>query len=519
MRNPLLLACAVALSAGYAQQAPVRRMTVTPEGGPQRIALRVDRALAGNDELVLWSPTRRVTATLVFPDGTRITEEQAGAQGVDWVVGAKMVDSEQADAPLTVSVRFLKSADPGEYGFEIVPKELSRTVEVTLALRTETPVAAPPIVMRGPEKASPKAQLDWTVDLDEESAVIDILVTDPDAKVMVIAPNNLSVDARNAKSLNLRWRTTENPAELDPPGSLFSISGFYLPYPGTHHVVNFPRAPRGPYKVVVESGKGAEVRTAFIAAGRMMQTAYEVIERVEQPHVSEIKMAVDPVPGTVHVGDNVPLTVAFNGEPVRRPIDFTVFAEYSGNDGATGSVKPLQLYFGWALDGSFRTYFQPDQEGSLRLKVSAKGRTVTGLPFATEAATPAMTVRPMAARYLGLWEQALDANSNTRLDRLDIHSEVEVVLPGLYRLRFQLVAPNKKSLTGEVQAPLTPGRQRMTAAFSGAAMRSLETDGPFRILDIELVRLEGDQVADRVSTLGIQMVTTAYRLAQWEQTR
>jgi hypothetical protein len=152
----------------------------------------------------------------------------------------------------------------------------------------------------------------------------------------------------------------------------------------------------------------------------------------------------------------------------------------------------------------------------VQLTITAEGQSVTGLPFTKVAKTPELRVRPMAARFLGFWEQPIDGNDNKLLDRLNIHSELEVVRPGRYRVRLQFTAPNKRSITGEGTGELAPGRQRVTVSFAASEVRKLESGGPYRIHDVEVVLLEGDAPVDRVSTPGMQMTTTAYRLAQFE---
>jgi hypothetical protein len=281
-------------------------------------------------------------------------------------------------------------------------------------------------------------------------------------------------------------------------------------------VISFARAPRGKYVVQVQSETGSDVHLAFLATGRMMHAAYDIIERGAQPTMNEVKMEIEPIAEPVHVGDPVPVNVDFPGEPVRRPVRFQVRAEYKDGNGGPPLVRTPQLYFGWSLDNLHRSYFQPEKEGTVQLTITAEGQSVTGLPFTKVAKTPELRVRPMAARFLGFWEQPIDGNDNKLLDRLNIHSELEVVRPGRYRVRLQFTAPNKRSITGEGTGELAPGRQRVTVSFAASEVRKLESGGPYRIHDVEVVLLEGDAPVDRVSTPGMQMTTTAYRLAQFE---
>lgn len=500
-----------------AQELPLRKLMLDPQGGVQRLTVAIPRPLSMNDQLVLWSSTQRIEVAMVTPEGRRVTADTALKLGVDWAPDAKLVDSPDGDAPMNLTLRFADMASPGDYMFEITPKDLKGAAEVTLALRSEARPMAAPTIIRGPVKAAPKGELEFQVEMEEDGAALDILVTDEAAQVSVVLPQGLVLTPKNATGMGARWRTTDNPTTLDAPGGLFTISGFFLPDPGIHHVLNFPRAPRGVYKVRVESAKGTDVKIAFIATGRLMQASYDIIERAGPTRKAEVRMAIQAIPGPLHVGDSVPLGLEFDGEPVRRQLQFQVRAEYQPSDGSPAIKRSMQMHFGWGMDLVFRSYFQPEREGTLQLMVTASGETVEGNPFQVEAKTPPIAVKPLTAQFLGLWEQAVDSNNNGQLDRLDVHHELQVVQPGTYRVKFTVTGPNKASFQAESTGKIGIGRQRMTVPLTAAKLRSLGSDGPFKIHDVDFEILEGDTVVDRVNTPGIQMTTTPYRLAQWEK--
>ncbi|MBL8210906.1 MAG: hypothetical protein JNK87_09350 [Bryobacterales bacterium] len=500
-----------------AQEVPLQKLMLDPQGGVQRLSIDVPRPLAMNDQLVLWSASQRIDVAMLTPEGKRVTAESALKAGVDWAPDAKLVDAPDGDAPMNLTLRFGELASPGVYTFEITPKDLKGPAEVTLALRSGMQPMAAPTILRGPVKAAPKGEITFEVETEEDGAALDILVTDENAQISVVLPQGLIITQKNATGVGTRWRVTDNPTSLDAPGGMFTISGFFLPDPGIHHVINFPRAPRGLYKVRVESEKGTEVKTAFIATGRLMQASYDIIERAGPTRKAEVRMQIQPIPGPLHVGDSVPVGLEFDGEPVRRQLQFQVRAEYQPSDGSPAVRRMLPMHFGWGMDLVFRSYFQPEREGTLQLMVTASGETVEGNPFRVEAKTQPIAVKPMTAQFLGLWEQAADSNGNAQLDRLDIHHELQVVQPGTYRVRFTVTAPNKASFQAEGMGRLMPGRQRLTVPLSAAKLRTLGSDGPFKVHDVDFEVMEGDTVVDRVSTPGIQMTTTPYRLAQWEK--
>lgn len=485
------------------------------------MTVNVTAAIGPNDDLGLWLPTRRAEVALITPTGKRISEKTATADGVDWRQSVQAVDSAEADAPTSISIRFPAPPGTGNFVFEITPVELERPVEVTAAFRPEVkatqalPGSPPNILMLGPVTAAPSAAIDWTLQTDEPESTIDVLVNNPNAKVTVIIPGNMTVNQFNAAGFGMRWRVTDNPATLDAPGGMLSLSGFYIPGPGWHYVLTMQRAARGPYKVVVESEKSTEVRAAFLPVGRLIETAFDSVDRLAKPRDAEVKFSARPLPAAIHAGDNVLLQVQFDGEPVSRPLQFEAVFEYRNGD-APPHVRRTPLYMGWALDDTFRTYFQPEREGELTIKLTASGRTITGLPFSAKADVPAVKVKPITARLMGIWEQPIDTDGNGLFDRMDIHAELEMLKPAELDMAATLMIRGRQGSKGSVRKQMPQGRQRITISFPASQVLSLPGDGPYIVEDIEMKLTMSDGSVDTVQTTGYRIGTQAYRRAQWD---
>lgn len=503
-------------------ESSLQRVAITPRDATQQLTVPVPKPPTPNDDLVLWSPTRQLKITLITPQGKRITEENATEAGLDWLETRPPVDSADADSPKTVSVRFRDLRAVGDYVFEIVPHDLQKIVEVTAAFRPEVtgfpgmaPEGPPTAIYRGPAKVQGKAMLEWPLQVDEDGATIDILVTEPSAKVGLLIPQGLTLDPATARRYGIGWQVTEDPSQLDAPGGLVSISGVYLQEKGTHHLIYFPRAVRGVYRAIVESDKPCEMRVGFFPTGRLAQAAFDVFERVAQQPTGAVKLAMDPLPPVLHVGDSVPLQVEFTGEPVRRQVNFEAALEYTPDGGPT-QTRTLPMMFSWSLDNTFRSYFQPELPGTLKIQLTAAGRTVTGVPFTVKVDAPPVRVKPLAARLMGIYEQARDVDGNTRLDRLEIVMELDVLQPGEYQMGIRLFNRGNQSQAAQVTRNLAVGRQIIVFPFAASQVLALGMDGPYFASNLEITVRQPDGAGDPIQTHGIRLTTQPYRLAQWQ---
>jgi len=526
LRLPFLLLFATAAGTlAQTGESTLPRVTLTPRDEKQVIEIAVSKPPTPNDDLVLWSPTRKVKVTLVTPQGKRITEETATEAGLDWLETRPPVDSGEADSAKTISIRFRDFKATGNYTFELAPDDLQRIVEFTAAFRPDVsggmpgmaaPAGPPVAIYRGPGTCEGKGTLEWPLEADEEGATIDILTTNPAAKVTLLIPQGLTLDANQARRYGIGWQITEDPGSLDAPGGLVSISGFYLQEKGIHHMIHFPRAVRGVYKAIVDSPAPCEMRVGFFPTGRLAQAAFDVFERVAQQPTSEVRLALDPLPSTLHVGDSVPISVEFTGEPVRRQVNFEATLEYTPDSGPP-LKRTVPMGFSWSLDNAFRAYFQPERPGKLKIGLKAMGRTVTGVPFTVQVEAPVVNVKPLAARLLGIWEQARDTDGNTRLDRLEIVLEMEVIQAGEYRMAMRLFDRSNQSKFVQVNQNLSVGRQTIIFPFSSAEILKLPLDGPYFATNLEIALRLKDGSEDAIPTHGIRMTTQAYKKVQWQQ--
>lgn len=505
---------------------------ISPSDASQRLVIHLDAAPGANDELVVWSPTSKVSITLVTPSGKRITEDSADKEGLDWRRSLK-IDSAAADSAMTISIRLNTIRQAGAYTFEIVPNELQRATEISAVFRPEVKVPGIPeatgtpmmdAIIKGPVRAAPRGTIEFQLMSEEDAPTVDILISSGEGKVSLALPQGAVIQNTNANMYGFKWVTTDNPKILDAPGTLFTIGGMYLPGKGMHHLITMPRAMRGLYRVVVDAEQTAEFSVGVFPTGRLLQATQDLLERQTQAKQGEVRMTVDPITANVHVGDNVLLVADFSGEPVRRPIDFRAVIEYRDILPGSGpeesrlgppETKTAVMHFGWGMDNTYRGYLQPDKQGRMQMTLQAKGRTTTGLPFDVEAKLPAVTVMPLAARFQGLWEQPVDTDNNGVFDRLDIHVELEVLQGATFEGSMALAGRFRKELPMRAQKQFAPGRQRLTFSFPSTQILSLATDGPYEVKDLRIVMKKADGSSDDVSLQGIRMQTQPYRRAQW----
>ena len=86
-----------------------------------------------------------------------------------------------------------------------------------------------------------------------------------------------------------------------------------------------------------------------------------------------------------------------------------------------------------SLDKTIRSDFQPGRPGKLKISLPAMGRTVTGVTFTVKGETPQATVKPLAARLRGIWEQARDTDDP--FDRRSLESQFDFRLASKDQLK------------------------------------------------------------------------------------
>lgn len=179
-------------------------------------------------------------------------------------------------------------------------------------------------------------------------------------------------------------------------------------------------------------------------------------------------------------------------------------------DGGAAQTRTMPMMFSWSLDNAFRSYFQPDKPGKLKIALKAMGRTVTGVPFTVQVETPVVTVKPLAARLLGIWEQA-------RNNRLEVMLELEVMQAGEYRMAMKLFDRSNQSKFVQLNQNLVVGRQTIIFPFTAKQISELPLDGPYFASNLEIALRNKDGSEETIQTHGVRMTTQPYKKMQFQQ--
>ncbi len=100
-------------------------------------------------------------------------------------------------------------------------------------------------------------------------------------------------------------------------------------------------------------------------------------------------------------------------------------------------VLPVQLTE--VKPRTYRGTVIPTKPGSVRISVRATGKMASGTPFTTETllTNSSMTVKPVAARFLGITAKAIAPAEGAKFDRLEVSASLDVLIPGEYLLALQ----------------------------------------------------------------------------------
>jgi hypothetical protein len=114
-------------------------------------------------------------------------------------------------------------------------------------------------------------------------------------------------------------------------------------------------------------------------------------------------------------------------------------------------------------------------------------------------------------------DSGVDLNGDGLYDLLAISVRVEVDEPGRYRLEGWLEGEDGSlvSWARSDATDLAVGTQRLTLAFSGPSIRAHNTDGPFTLMALKLLKGDGYEVVDEVD---VAYTTSVYAYTYGEST-
>jgi hypothetical protein len=506
-------------------QAPTNPIPI-PAGTTRPIVLTIARAPAVDDAIYFTVSTKQLRIILITPDGTRVTKETAQQAGFDWGDIDATPPIGSTDAGAIGSMHFVRPGRAGRYAVEFTAPPGVQNASASAEFLSDRDKYSGAMSQAegfhkvGPTRLTPgRNPLVIVLDRDEEAAIFD-LVTPTGEELSLTLPNGRTIDNSVGKQGPISWITATRD-KIDPPGAMFGISGFLLPDEGMHHVVTFEKAPQGKYEVRALK-RATRVTAAFIPFGRMLKDATDAIAAPPRLPAGETQLQPYALPFDAKVSDNLTATIGIVGEALSSP-QFVVHMEYR----QILSRQPLRFSepvvetvptaFTQTAPGLYTATVIPRQPGILRVGVEVSGTRRNGQSFSEEAVLGQVTVTPVVARFLGLAEQAIDADQNGTLDRWEVTAKLEVVTPGEFEMRLHVSGANNSGALFDARKKLEAGVQTLTASLSAEQIRRHLSDGSWTIGAPQIFRPEGNTFGEFVAVPQTSMVTKVYKMVEWDR--
>ena len=501
------------------------------------IVLPIAGAPAAGDRIVAETSTNLLKITVVTPDGRRINSANADANGFSWSESPLPPVIGSTDGGYDAIIFFKGAGAKGDYRVEFASGALTKSAKVSAWFISDrdqydqSMKQVPGVQRLGPvslDSSEPAEELTWSLAADEAGTLIDIVVADSNAKVQLKVRSGEILTLWTPKSNDFEWKSVRSRAEIDPPDSIFGLSGFLSTRDGFHHVVTLKTAAKGNYAVHVEASgsNSAEVEAIVLPLERMFKDATADVGKPPDLPAGTVLLEPVALPYNCFVGDKLDLAVRLVGDPVRDPVRFTVRVEtrarlpYNGRGPqqyAPPKVVAAPVSFTRGSDGWYRGAFIPRDPGVARLSIQARGTTTAGPAFTQEVVLQGLTVAPVVATFVSLTERAIDDDGNGHWDRLELTATLDVATPGKYEMRFRLAGANSIGLLGDGEATLATGRQRLAASVPATRLFESLKDGPYEIRDVRIYRPEGNTFSNFVKGAIPPVTTAAYKRDHWDR--
>ena len=351
----------------------------------------------------------------------------------------------------------------------------------------------------------------------------------PDGKVLRPGPSK--------EEDGYSWTSFEQ--HYGSPNSKPFSSILFLPMDGTHHLVSFKKTEKGRYVIHVRPReKTDDVTVAFLPLGEMGEAVgARQASEVQNPAPGEVKIEAQPpdfLPTFPLVGDRVPLVVKVLGDMGTAAPKFEARMQTVPPLGVTpigsklGNPQPVvtaPVNLTREPDGAWHGSAQFDKPGMTYVSIRVTGATTLGEAFQEEVlvTNPYTIVNPIVARLVSLTATPVDVDGDGKFDRLDITTELDVVLPGDYIFGFSVKSNGREILPkmgGERpvvrRTTLGQGRQRLTTSFPGRYVWSRMGEGSLVIGDVWVARTDSGGSVNAPSA-DIYAQTQAWTRDQWSR--
>lgn len=542
MRKPLLL-LAVAVCAVLGQSpltcGQERASAVVPaSSSTYRLVLAVAEPPESGDTVTVTVSTYAVTTKLITPGGQTITAANAKSVELEWEQGGAHPSAlGSRDVGQLTFITFRKRASAGRYTVEFTFHAGHQPAKVEAQFVSQMGDYLSRLRSAGgqiskPAPFGPSATVTLDLPEDREQVMFDVVVPDLGTYVSLVLPDGRKIRPDNAEKSGAQWMVATDPKE-----SMLFAMDLLMPLKGVHETVWFDKAAKGRYEVHAspKTAEQGELRVSVVPLKAFAQAlgaklAAGDVEAGEVSRSGDIQIRTEPLPFEAFVGDKLDFEFELLGDVGRQPPQFEIREERSAwlRDTETGvqfappdPVKVLPVQLTEVKPRTYRGTVIPTKPGSVRITVRATGKMASGAPFTTETllTNSSMTVKPVAARFLGITAKAIAPKEGAKFDRLEVSASLDVLLPGEYLLLFNVSdaagAPLREVGTGS-RATLQAGRQSLTASVSSNLIWTDLRSGPLEIKGISISRTAKSTMSwIDVPTANATFKTAAYQRDQW----
>jgi hypothetical protein len=465
--------------------------------GTGQVRLRIPEAPSTGDLIGVGAGPARLRVVLITPRGLRVTAENAAAAGFHW--RQEDTNPQYRDTMIT----FARPGVAGQYTVQVTagPAKTTEeaTVNATVWFSRLTPTmqgyrrfvrSVPGAQMPNPVPMAPSAILRFELGRDETYALFDVVVRDSAVKVTLALPGGQVLRQDQLGQSDVTWTTVGyggRPTDAGPDLGLFTL--FVMPVQGHHHLIHIPRAAKGDYEIrASQSGKTVgELRAVFF------------------PWIAVFDPSAPPLPGQVRIrradkadecfaGDQIDLRIGLLGEVGPATPEFRVRIEKTPEGTSVpGAIENLPMTFTRGADGDYHGTVLLTKAGSARIEVEVKGEKASGQAFADQAIFQA-NVRPVVARILSLDAKAVDVDGDGKFDRLDITTNLDVIVPGEFLVTVYLTDAKQRKVMGVTRADLQVGHQSLTGSIAGWRIWNELREGPYEVHVEQLFLVPGRMV-------------------------
>lgn len=551
MLRALALLGFAATCVGQLAEFPIPPYRLAVPAGEAEVSLRLEakEALKPGDEIILSCDRSDLPIRIVLPDGTQFDRTTADEHGFDWDYLPYTAPFGKSDGGERVRIEARREHPSGIYTVTVSGRRLE--AEIHGGIYHYPPPPAPEVLHEeilklfpdarrvGPETV-PGGTKDHAlgIDVDKDAGdgvVFQVVVPDRTVRVTLEAPDGTVFDQTMPVREDQKWEITDGLIEdEDPdPWNLFDISKLFLPHQGTHHYIALPKISKGTHRIHLDTTASAgpiEVRVLYLPLMQVIGSMFASLVPSLEPARDRVLLSVEVPGGEVHVGDELPLKVAFHGPPVSDPVQFEVQVESrpmtsAGMPGprefGEANVNPVAVEFRKTKEQRYEAKYVAAETGLLRFLVKARGKKTDGASFEAVSVENGPVVNTVSAKFLGITERAVDENADGYPDRLEVRAELDVAIEGQYELDVEFQdgrSPNRAliGLSLNASAHLMPGRRSLVATVRAEKLVDrLKGDGPYPASRISIWRGQGGYAADHIDTNETKLASGAYKRADW----